>query len=132
MLNRTERKKHLIAQGAIYRAEVMLARHEVKASLRPESIARNAVHHAVLVGLAALKARNLSGMPGLNLQNLQSLLPLAMSSVSALSKNKALVKVVLRGAIIAGSVAGVVRVLSKRKKKSVVEASGEPSGYPME
>lgn len=123
MLNRTDRKKHLIAQGAVYRAEVMFAKQEVKASLRPETIARNAVHHAMLVGLAALKSRNIAGMPGMNLQNL---LPLAMSGVSALSKNKALVKAVLRGAVIAGSVAGIVKVLSK-KKRSEADASDTSS-----
>lgn len=126
MLNRSDRKKHLIAQGAIYRAEVMLAKQAVQDGLRPETIARNAVHQAMLVGLAALKTRNIGGLPGINLQNL---LPLAMSGVSALSKNKALVKVVLRGAVVAGSVAGVVRVLSKRKKKDAsedVQASSSP------
>lgn len=124
MLNRTDRKKHLIAQGAVYRAEVMFAKQEVQASLRPETIARNAVHHAMLVGLAALKARNIAGMPGMNLQNL---LPLAMSGISAISKNKALVKTVLRGAVIAGSVAGVVKVLSRKQKTKAAASADQAS-----
>ena len=127
MLNRTDRKKQLIAEGAVYRAEVMFAKQAVQSSLRPETIARNALHHAILVGMAALKTRNIAGLPGVNLQ---SLLPVAMSGISALSKNKALVKVVLRGAVIAGSVAGIVRMLSRKKKSDAPnEASGEPSGY---
>lgn len=127
MLKRSDRKKQLIAEGAVYRAEVMIARQEVQSSLRPEIIARNALHHALLVGMAALKTRNIGGLPGVNLQ---SLLPVAMSGVAAISKNKALVKVVLRGAVIAGSVAGIVRVLSRKKNHdAAAEASGEPSGY---
>lgn len=124
MLNRTERKKQLIAEGAVYRAEVMFAKHEVQASLRPENVARNALQHAMLVGLAALKTRNLGGLPGVNLQ---TLLPFVMNGVSTLSKNKALAKTVLRGALIAGSVAGIVRVLSRKKRRDVEDNSADPS-----
>lgn len=113
MANRADRKKQLITQGAVYRAEVMLATQAVRAGLRPESLARNALRQAALIAVTAFKARNLGGLPGVSLE---SMLPIAMASASALSRNQAVVKVVLRGAVIAGTVAGAVRFLSKKKR----------------
>lgn len=113
MVNRTDRKKQLIAEGALYRAEVMLAKQEMQASLRPESIAKSALQQAALIGFAALKTRHIAGLPGINLQ---TVLPLAMRGISALSKNKPLAKIILRGAIIAGGVAGLVRLFSKKTR----------------
>jgi hypothetical protein len=126
MQNREDRKKQLIAQGAVYRADVMLAKHEVAAGLRPESIAKSALQQALLIGFAAFKARNLAGLPGLNLQ---MILPLAMGGISALWKNKRLLKIVLRGAIVVGGVAGAVRLFSKKRETAgdaAQPAFGEP------
>lgn len=112
-MNRSDRKKQLIAQGALYRAEVMLATHIARDSLRPDSLARSALHQAALIGLSALKRRNIAGLPGLNLQNM---LPLAMTALSSLSQRKGVVRAILRGALIAGTVAGAVRLFSRSKR----------------
>lgn len=112
-MNRSDRKKQLIAQGALYRAEVMLATHAARDSLRPDTLARSALHQAALIGLSALKRRNLAGLPGLNLQNM---LPLAMTVLTSLSQRKGVTQVVLRGAVIAGTVAGVVGLFSRSKR----------------
>lgn len=126
MLNRSDRKKQLIAQGAIYRAEAMLAKQAVQESLKPESMAKSALHQAMRIGMAALNTRNIAGLPGINLQRI---LPLLMGGISALSQNKPLVKTVLRGAAVAGSVAGLVR-LFMNKKGSDGAASADASIHP--
>lgn len=127
MANRSDRKKQLIAQGAIYRAEAMLAKQAVQESLKPEAMAKSALHQAMLIGMAALNARNIAGLPGINLQRI---LPLLMGGVSALSQNKPLVKTVLRGAAVAGSVAGLVRLFMKKNKRSDGAASSDAFGDP--
>lgn len=126
MANRSDRKKQLIAQGAIYRAEAMLAKQVVQENLKPESMAKNALHQVMLIGMAALNSRNIAGLPGINLQRI---LPLLMGGMSALSHNKTLVKTVLRGAAIAGSVAGLARLFVK-KKSSDGAASADASVHP--
>ena len=118
-MNRSDRKKQLIAQGALYRAEVMLATQTARDSLRPDTLARGALRQAALIGLAVLKRRNLGGLPGLNLQNM---LPLAMTALSSLSQRKGVVQAVLRGAVIAGTVAGAVRLFSRKKKAAAADS----------
>lgn len=112
-MNPADRKKQLIAQGAIYRAEVILARQAAKESLRPASLARSALQPIALAAFAAFKRRSVAGLPGINLR---TLLPLFVSGVSALSKRKPLLKTIMRGAVIAGVAAGVVALISRKKK----------------
>lgn len=123
MANRSDRKKQLIAQGAIYRAEAMLAKQVVQESLKPESMAKSALHQAMLIGMAALNTRNIAGLPGMNLQRI---LPLLMGGMSALARNKPLVKTVLRGAAVAGSVAGLVRLFVKKKSSDGAASANRP------
>jgi hypothetical protein len=112
-VNRADRKKQLIAEGVLYRAEVMFATQDARDSLRPDTLARSALHQAMLIGLAALKTRSLGGLPGMNLM---TLLPLAVQMLSSLSRRKGVAKVVLGGAALAGTVAGAMRLFSKTKK----------------
>ena len=112
-MNRADRKKQLIAEGVLYRTEVMFAARDARDSLRPDTLARSALRHAMLIGLSALKTRKLGGLPGMNLM---TLLPLAARMLSLLSRRKGVAKVVLGGVAIAGTVAGVMRLFSKTKK----------------
>jgi hypothetical protein len=112
-MNREDRKKQLIAQGAVYRAEVLLARQATEASLRPDSLARGILQQAAVMAIAMIRNRNVAGLPGMNLQ---TLLPIVMGGISALSKRKSLLKTIVRGAAIAGTAAGVAAIVSKKKK----------------
>ena len=112
-MNREDRKKQLIAQGAVYRAEVLLAREAAEASLRPDTLARSIMHQAAVAVLAAFRGGKDAGLPGVNLQ---TLLPIVMGGISALSKRKALLKTIVRGTALAGTAAGVVALVAKKKK----------------
>lgn len=111
-MNTADRKKQLIAQGRVYRAEVVVSTEEVSSGLRPDSLAAAALNQVALIALAALRKR--SGAAGINLA---ALLPLAASGVSALSKKKAGFKPVLRGVLVAGAVAAMVALLTKKNKQ---------------
>lgn len=111
-MNTADRKKQLIAQGRVYRAEVVVAKEEVRSGLRPDSIAAAALNQVALIALAAF--RNRVGGAGINLA---TLLPLAASGVSALSKKKNVLKSVLRGVLVAGVVASVVALARKKKRQ---------------
>jgi hypothetical protein len=121
MMNRQDRKKQLIAEGAVYRAEIMLSKQSAEASLRPDTLARSILHQVTGAAIAAFRGGNIASLPGLNLQ---TLLPIVMGGISALSKRRSLLKVVLRGAVVAGTAAGVVALVS-RKKKSQPEQTVE-------
>lgn len=114
-MNRADRKKQLIAQGALYRAELLLAKEAAHASLQPDSLAKGAMQQIARTALAIFRRRNLTGLAGLaGLAggNLQMALPLVITGVSALAKRKHLLKPVL----LAGAVAGVVALVMKKKK----------------
>ncbi len=119
-MNRADRKKQLIAQGAVYRAEVILAKQAMQVSLQPDSLAKSALHQIALAAFSLLKNRGAAALPGVNLQ---TVVPLVMAGVSALSKRKDLVKPVLRGALVAGAVAGVVAFIAKKKKAAQAGAA---------
>lgn len=107
-MKRADRKKQLIAQGALYRAEVMLAKHIVRDAVQPQALIGNTLPHIVFAALALFRNRNGTGLP--------AALPLVTGAVSALAKKKPLVKAVVRGALIAGVAAGVAMLVAKRKK----------------
>jgi hypothetical protein len=107
-----DRKKMLIAQGALFRAEIMHAKEVTRAGLRPDSLARGALSHIGLAALAALKSR---GGPSVAGVNVQSLLPLVITGISLLSKNPSL-KPALRGGLAAAAAAITAVLVWKRKK----------------
>lgn len=115
MLHPADRKKQLIAQGAVYRAEVLHAKQVMRAGLRPDSLARGAFRQLVGVALAAAGKKTGIGLAG---ASVQPLLPLLFSAGSALLRNKSLRRPLLRGALIAGSVAAVAMAFSKNRKTS--------------
>ena len=112
-MKREDRKRQLIAQGAVYRAEIVLAKQAAETSLRPDTLARSVMHQAAGALIGAFRGGNIGGLPGVNLQ---TLLPLVMGAISALSKRKSLLKTIVRGAAVAGTAAGLVAFVSRRKK----------------
>jgi hypothetical protein len=112
-MNRAERKKQLISQGALYRAQIVVARQFVHDGLEPRTLAKGALQQAALAAFSAIGTRNGIGLSGLNIQ---TVLPIATGVFSALAKRKSLVKAVLRGAVVAGSVAGLVALISRSRR----------------
>ncbi|OWW20785.1 hypothetical protein [Noviherbaspirillum denitrificans] len=112
-MNRADRKKQLIAQGAVYRAEILLAKESAEASLRPDTLARSVLHQAAGALIGAFRGGNLGGLPGMNLQ---TLLPLVMGGISALSRRKSLLGKVLRGVAVAGVAAGAAALVLRKRK----------------
>ena len=112
-MNTADRKRQLIAEGRIWRAEVLHSKEVVREGLRPDSMARRVLGQVAIAGLAALRAK---GGIGLGSINLATVLPIVLSGVSALARNKSLVKPALRGAVIAGAVAAAARFLFRRRK----------------
>lgn len=115
-MNRSDRKRKLIAEGRVWRAEVLHSKEAVREGLRPDSMAHRVLGQVAVAGLAVLRAKSGAGLglPGINLG---TILPLVVSGVSALAKRKTLVRPALRGAAIAGAAAAVAAFLFRRGKK---------------
>lgn len=105
-----QRKAQLVAQGAAYRAGISAAQHAVKADLSVDELAKSALSHVASAAYAAFKSR--TGIAGVNLQ---TLLPLVIGGVSALSK-RSLLRPVMRAALVLGAVATAVAVVAKKRK----------------
>ena len=115
-MNNADRKRKLIAERRIWRAEVLHAKEAVQEGLRPDSMARRVLGQAAIAGLALLRGKVGLSLAGINVG---TLLPLVVSGVSALARRKALVKPVLRGAALAGTVAAAAAFLFRRRKSRV-------------
>jgi hypothetical protein len=106
------RKAELVAQGKAYRSAILTSQRSVKAGLSMNRLAKSAVGHVVSAVCDIFKSRQaISGI------NLQTLLPLAISGISAFSRisKKSLLKSILRGALVAGTVATAVAYVSRKK-----------------
>ena len=115
-----QRKAQLVAQGAAYRSGISAAQHSVKADLSVDELAKSALSHVVSAVYAAFKSR--TGIAG---ANLQTLLPLVIGGVSALSK-RSLLKPVMRGALVLGAVATAVAFVVKKRKAKQAQDEGNP------
>jgi hypothetical protein len=104
-----ERKKSILAEGAIYRLGIMDAKQLISANLEANALAKSAMHQ---IGSAAYAAfRNGALLTGIKPQ---SILPLIITGVSALSR-RSLLKPLLRGAVVLGTLAAVAVFAVKRK-----------------
>lgn len=110
-----QRKKMLVAQGAMYRLGLVKSKNELQANLHPDVLAKSALNSFVTTASTALghgfNLRNLSGA------NLQTILPVVISVVSLLAKRKALIKPLLIGAIALAAASGIARLVAKKKKQ---------------
>lgn len=112
-MNREDRKRQLIAQGAVYRVELLLAKQTAEDGLRPDTLARSVLHQVAGALITAFRGGSIAGLPGVNLQ---TLVPIVMGGISALSKRKSLLKAIVRGTAVAGAAAGVVALVTRKKK----------------
>lgn len=113
-MNRADRKKLLIAQGAAYRAEAYVAQQAVREALQPRALAAAALRHVARRSFP--HAGN--GAGDRKPHALLGLLPLLGSVLPILSKHKPALKKWLRGALIvtatAGAAAAIVRQVNAR------------------
>lgn len=123
IVNQEERKSQLIVQGALHRAQIVMARDSVRTGLQPQALARGAMQQlAVSVSSAFRKP----GGTGLSIDRLQTALPLMIAAVSGLMKlksRKPVLKTVM-GSILAAAVTVAVTVaVSRRKSQSAPEVT---------
>jgi hypothetical protein len=110
MLTSEERKKQLIAQGALYRAEVLAAKATVSEALQPASLASNLLQHVARSAMVALRGGVAGGPAGL-----QTVLPLLLSGVSALARKPRMKP--LLGLVLGAATAGAAAYLGLRSRK---------------
>jgi hypothetical protein len=108
MNERSIRKKQLIAEGALHRAELLLARDVLRDGMRPQALGRNLVDGA----LAAVGRKPMLGLAHLDLP---TIVPLLLSGVSLLRRRKPLLKILLRGAAAAAAFAGLGAFIVARR-----------------
>lgn len=117
-MTREERKRKVLAQGALYRLGVIEARHVVRENLSAESLAKGALSRVGSFaasffggGKAVQSIKSLAG-GSLGNVNLQTVTPLLMTGASLLSR-RWLRKPMLYGGIIA-AVGGLAYYFSQR------------------
>jgi hypothetical protein len=110
-----ERKRQLLQEGAVFRAEMIRCRDVVSSNMNGGSLTQS------LFGrVAGMVYSTIAKHPGLfNASRLQSLAPLLVTGVSLLSK-RALRKSLIVGSILIGAV-GAATYFSSRNNKAVDE-----------
>lgn len=119
-----QRKRALIAQGESYRRQIDASRTVLRDNLQADQLGRNAVSHITSAAYSAFD--NLFSWSSLRNGNLQTLLPIAASAYSLLSKRRLLVPL-LRGAAVAAAVSTAAVVLF-RKNRQRRQAQAAPDG----
>lgn len=115
-----ERKRLLLAEGALLRLSILDARVVVRGNLNPESLAKVALNRVVGAAYSTFGGAFSGG-------NLQALSPLLIGGISLLSK-RYLRKPLMYGSVIS-AVAGFAYYLSKKKNQSGDDAEASvPDG----
>lgn len=107
----SDRKKNLIAQGASFRAGVVMSRMDVQKNLHPQQMAKNAINQLSGNSLDAIQSIYNSG--ALSSDNLKILLPVLTAGISFIA-NEALIRRFLGKAVVAGLLAATVFVAYKK------------------
>jgi hypothetical protein len=118
-----QRKKMLIAQGALYRLGISESKLAVRANLQLDTLAKNAISH--LIANASGAFGTLFSLKNFRSGNVQALLPVLISSISFLSKRRILLRPALIGAATlaaAGALAFFIARKKKRMQPDVVDA----------
>ncbi len=118
-----QRKAQLVEEGAAYRSGISQATQAIKASLRAESLVRNALGYLAMIGFGLLKRHTGAASGGL-----QTMLPLLLGGISAL-KRKSWLKSLLRSALIAGAVGTAVSMVARKKKAVAVPQINKGNGH---
>jgi hypothetical protein len=114
-LTTAQRKKLLLAQGAMFRVGLIESTYAVRTNLQSDVLAKSALNSLVTSASSALghgiSLRYLSGA------NFQTLLPIAISVISLLIKRRSLIKPLLIGAIALGTASAIARFAVKTKNE---------------
>jgi len=105
-----QRKQRLIQEGAAYRARLINATDEIKDGLHPGLLFRGVIGHVISAASGVLKGQTSGGKLGLS-----ALVPLVMSGATVLAR-KSLLKPVIGGAIILGTIAAAARFIRNKSK----------------
>ena len=103
---RLQRKRQLIAEGAVYRAGLALARRQAESEWQARSAA---LHSASAAGSTLLRLLGNGAM-------LKAIMPLLSGSLTALARKPRIRRLAV-GTAIAAAVATAVRVLLRRKRR---------------
>jgi len=108
-----QRKRQLLAEGAVYRASLAASMQEARQNLRADSLASRASGFALstVLGMVKRKGALASGI------GMQGWLPFAIEAFSLVSKRPFLKKMLRIVAVVAGT-AGAVNVLMRNRKSS--------------
>jgi hypothetical protein len=115
-----ERKRRLLAEGALFRIGIMEGRSTVRANLNAESLAKGALTR--LIG--AVSSTFSGALFSKGRSNLQSLSPLLIGGISLLSKRY------LRKPLLYGGVVGVGAVVAYYLTRKKGRAGGEEVSTP--
>lgn len=107
-----ERKRRLLAEGALFRIGIMDGRSTVRANLNAESLAKGALNRIV----GAVSSTFSGAFSGKGGSNLQSLSPLLIGGISLISK-RYLRKPLLYGTVISAG-AAFAYYLTRRQDKA--------------
>ena len=120
VLSLEERKKFLIAQGAIRRNNIAASVDIVRANLQAERLARNAVNKLTAAAYSAVEG--LFDWNTLRNGDIKKLLPLAMSAYSIITRRKLVVPILRGTAVVAGISAGAFLLWRYKRLGRVAKA----------
>jgi hypothetical protein len=110
-----DRKRQLIAEGRVHRAEILLARESIQQAIRPEVLTRHIADELATKGMSYLRHKFGLSTKG---ELIQSLLPLAAGLLSNLPKYKSSLRPFLQGTAAAGAsalaVSCILRLVQRR------------------
>lgn len=124
-MNQQERKKELIAQSALHRAEIVMAKETVRSGLRPQALARGATEQLAINVYSVFRKQ---GGAALSAASLQTALPLLITAVSGLMKfksKKSVLKIVMSSMLVAGVTTAVTAAVSRKKRFEAEEMTRE-------
>jgi hypothetical protein len=121
-----QRKRQLLAEGAIYRASLAASMQEVRQNLSADSLARRAAGFVATAALGMIKGRAGIG-GGIGGIGMQSLLPLAFEAFSLFSKKPFLKKILRTVAAVAAAVGAANMFLRKKKSAEQDPEHEEPA-----
>ena len=113
------RKQLLITQGAMYRSGLAVSKQKVVNGLQADSLARTMLKQLGLAALSAWRTRS-----GITATGMPALLPVVLSGISKAWRQQSW-KPIVRGVLIAGTVASVVALFVRYKAKSVARQEAE-------
>jgi hypothetical protein len=113
------RKQLLITQGAMYRSGLAVSKQKVVNGLHAESLARSMLKQFGLAALSVWRTRS-----GIAATGMPALLPVVLSGLSKAWRQQSW-KPIVRGVLIAGTVASAVALFMRYKGKSVAQEEAE-------